>query len=91
MPRKKTTKQPSFEESLNALEALVERMESGDLTLEESLKEFEQGMALTKQCQKLLDEAEQRVSILSEKNRLEPFGKKENDTEPDQFDDEIPF
>jgi exodeoxyribonuclease VII small subunit len=73
MPRKKTDKQPNFEESLNALEALVAHMESGELTLEESLQEFERGMALTKQCQKLLDEAEQRVHILTEKGTLETF------------------
>ncbi len=91
MPRKKTTKQPDFEESLHALEALVERMESDELTLEESLQEFERGMALTKQCEKLLDEAEQRVQILTAKNRLEPFDKASDDTLPDDFDDEIPF
>jgi len=69
----------SFEESLSELEALVERMESGDLTLEESLGAFEQGIALTRSCQKALQAAEQKVEILTAKTRDAP-------TEP--FDDD---
>jgi len=53
-----------LEESLESLESLVERLESGELPLEEALKEFEQGIKLTKQCQNALKEAEQRVEIL---------------------------
>jgi len=69
----------SFEESLSELEALVERMESGDLTLEESLGAFEHGIALTRSCQKSLQAAEQKVEILTAKTRDAP-------TEP--FDDD---
>ena len=79
MPQKKNDKNPNFEESLNALEALVTHMESGELTLEESLQEFERGMALTKQCQKLLDEAEQRVRILTEKGELQTLSGNNDD------------
>ena len=62
---KKKTETASFEEALTELEALVERMESGDLTLEESLAAFEQGIALTRHCQEALQAAEQKVEILT--------------------------
>ncbi|MCB1774307.1 MAG: exodeoxyribonuclease VII small subunit [Gammaproteobacteria bacterium] len=55
----------SFEDSLAELEALVDRMESGDLTLDESLQAFERGIALTRTCQQALQAAEQRVEILT--------------------------
>lgn len=55
----------SFEHALAALEKLVERMESDELSLEDSLKSFEQGIALTRTCQQALAEAEQKVAILS--------------------------
>ena len=74
MPRKKTTN--LFEESLAELEQLVEQMEQGDLSLEDSLKSFERGVNLTRTCQKALQEAEQKVQILLETNgtqTLEPF------------------
>ena len=53
-----------FEKSLAELEQLVETMEKGDLTLEESLKQFERGVSLTRACQKALAHAEQKVKIL---------------------------
>ncbi len=65
-----------FEESLAELEQLVERMEQGNLALEESLKLFERGVQLTRTCQKALKEAEQKVHILLEENgepTLHPF------------------
>ena len=74
MPRKKST--TLFEDSLAELEQLVEQMEQGDISLEESLKSFERGVKLTRTCQKALLEAEQKVQILLEKNgqpTLEPF------------------
>ncbi len=55
----------SFEEALGQLETLVERMESGELSLEESLASFEQGIALTRRCQQALEQAEQKVKILT--------------------------
>ena len=57
-----------FEQSLQQLEALVEAMENGDLGLEESLKAFEKGVALTRACQAALDNAEQRVNLLLQEN-----------------------
>ena len=65
-----------FEQALSALEALVEKLESGELSLEESLTHFERGIALTRACQKSLAEAEQRVKVLMEtdgRERLAPF------------------
>jgi exodeoxyribonuclease VII small subunit len=57
-----------FEESLAELEQLVERMEQGNLPLEDSLKLFERGVQLTRSCQKALKDAEQKVQILLEEN-----------------------
>ncbi len=61
-------KKINFEKSLTELDTLVEKMEQGESSLEESLKDFEQGIALTRQCQAALKEAEQKVEILLEKN-----------------------
>lgn len=66
MAKKKTT--PSFEEALSELEQLVTRLERGDISLEESLEAFERGVNLTRLCQKSLQEAEQKVQVLIEKN-----------------------
>jgi len=71
----------NFEQSLKELEALVEKMEAGNLSLEESLKYFERGVALTRNCQKALSQAEQKVQILLEKNgkeQLQDFEAEEN-------------
>lgn len=70
-------KAPQLEESLDRLEALVERMESGEMTLEESLAAFEQGVKLTRECQQALTQAEQKVRILLEQDP---------DTEPTPFE-----
>ena len=53
-----------FEASLKKLEALVETMEAGELSLEESLNAFQEGIELTRACQKALTEAEQKVALL---------------------------
>ncbi|MGR9086344.1 MAG: exodeoxyribonuclease VII small subunit [Gammaproteobacteria bacterium] len=74
MPKKKSS--TLFEESLAELEQLVSQLEQGDITLEESLKFFERGVLLTRTCQQALQDAEQKVQILLEKNgnqTLEPF------------------
>jgi len=70
MPRKK--KMPAFEEALKDLESIVERMEQGELSLEESLLSFEQGIKLTRTCQDALKDAEQKVNILIDKNSDSP-------------------
>lgn len=56
-----------FEQTLSELEALVTRMEAGDLPLEEALRSFERGVQLTRQCQQALQDAQQKVQILSQK------------------------
>lgn len=63
----KTSDLGGLEKSLEQLEALVTRLESGDLPLEQALKEFEHGVKLTRQCQAALQEAEQKVEILLKK------------------------
>jgi len=68
---------PSFEERLKKLEAIVDQLEKGDLTLEDSLKLFEEGVSLSAACKKELDEAEGRVQILIKQRdgslKTEPF------------------
>ena len=74
MARKKQP--PAFEEAMKELETLVESLEQGDQSLEESLQAFERGVALTRICQQALDEAEQKVKILGSETPeadLEPF------------------
>jgi len=55
----------NFEQSLKQLETLVESLENGNLNLDESLKSFEKGIKITRDCQSALSEAEQRVRILT--------------------------
>lgn len=62
------TERFAFEQSLAELETLVQKMESGDMSLEESLKAFEQGIKLTRGCQKALADAEQKVQKLLVQN-----------------------
>lgn len=59
-------KAAAFEESLATLEALVKKMDSGELELEQSLEAFEQGIALIRDCQQSLQKAEQKVQQLVE-------------------------
>lgn len=73
---KRSSKTPDFETALAELEALVEKMEQGDLSLDESLQQFERGVQLTRSCQQALKDAEQKVQVLLEKDgqaTLEPF------------------
>ncbi|CDF82204.1 hypothetical protein PKB_0836 [Pseudomonas knackmussii B13] len=65
MARKKAV---DFEQSLAELQTLVERLESGELSLEDSLGAFEQGIRLTRDCQSALSQAEQKVQILLERD-----------------------
>lgn len=57
-----------FEQSLSDLQNLVERLENGELSLEDSLTAFEQGVRLTRDCQNALAQAEQKVQILMERD-----------------------
>ncbi len=61
-----TAQAMTFEASLEKLESIVSTMESGDISLEESLKAFEEGIKLTRHAQKSLTEAEQKVEVLLE-------------------------
>lgn len=62
MPKKEKT----FEESLSELENIATNIESGNLSLEEAMSEFEKGIKLSKECSKKLDEAEKKINILVE-------------------------
>ena len=83
MTNKKTTSKPAddkiltdgvnFESALEELESLVSQMESGDLSLDESLKAFERGVALTRHCQTALKEAELKVQTLTQDGDLVDF------------------
>lgn len=59
------TQAPAFEETLAQLEALVSRMEDGQLSLEEALNAFETGIKLTRECQQALQQAELKVQMLT--------------------------
>ena len=67
MAEKKNQGVGELEKSLAELEALVEKLEGGDLSLEETLKYFERGVKLTRECQVTLKKAEQKVEILLNK------------------------
>jgi exodeoxyribonuclease VII small subunit len=56
---------PDFEAALAELETIVQRLEQGELSLEESLRQFERGIVLTRSCQKALQQAEQKIRVLS--------------------------
>ena len=73
-------KQPDFEAALTELETLVQKLETGDLPLDESLDEFKRGVELTHQCQKVLNEAQLSVEQLlnpDDESSAEPFTSKE--------------
>lgn len=70
----KPKKSFNFEQALGELETLVSAMESGEMSLEESLRAFEQGIRLTRECQEALTQAEQKVQLLlSEDGATAPF------------------
>ena len=56
----------NFEENMKQLEAIVQKMEEGELNLEESIEQFEAGMEISKKCSKILEEAEQKITVLIE-------------------------
>jgi len=67
MTKKNTT---DFETSIKKLEAIVEKLEEGDLDLDTSLKSFEEGVAIVKECQKIISEAELKVNKLLDSGEL---------------------
>ena len=64
-------KEKTFEESLNALEEIVQRLERGDVPVEEALAAFQEGMALSKQCQDTLEKAEKTLTKMMTENNEE--------------------
>lgn len=91
------SKNISFEQSLETLEQLVKKMDSGDLSLEASLASFEQGIQLVRQCQQQLQQAEQKVQQLLGSNddlQLQTLSNTSDDGQPSakfDFEDDIPF
>lgn len=72
----RNSKPPDFEQALAELEGLVERLERGDVPLDEALRTFERGVALTRHCQACLQAAQQKVEILLKRSgqpELVPF------------------
>ena len=62
------SKEKSFEEQMETLEGIVNELEKGELSLDESLAKFEDGMKLAKECNKILESAEKRITILVNKD-----------------------
>ncbi len=92
MPQDKKNPPPDFEKSLAELEKIVRRMEQGEQSLEQTLKDFERGMVLSEQCRKSLDAARQRVEKLVARHgahgdyKLEPLDDRNEDRD-DRDDD----
>ena len=64
MAKKNNLKESSFENSMHKLETIVEQLESGEITLDETLQKFEEGMKLVEVCHAKLNEAEKKLKIL---------------------------
>ena len=79
-PRKK---QLDLEKAMGELEEIAEQLESGELTLDKSLQQFEKGVKLSRECQSALTEAEQKVQILmdSELKDVDPTALTDNSTD----------
>jgi exodeoxyribonuclease VII small subunit len=87
---KKTTKLPDLEQSLAEITQLIEKMEQGELTLDQSLGHFERGITLVKHCQKILEDAEQKVQVLIQNNKqatLTDYDSEEGESDEDNGDE----
>jgi exodeoxyribonuclease VII small subunit len=67
MPSNSKKKSLNFESTLDEIEKIIESLEEGNLSLEDSIKAYEKGMSLTKDCQKMLSDAELKIKKLSSK------------------------
>lgn len=89
---KASRKKPvDLDKALSELEAIVEQLEAGDQPLEKSLKDFERGVRLSRECQGALKDAEQRVQVLlgDELSALDgPAGEDSGDEDEDGLEDE---
>ena len=65
---KENNKENNFEEKMEQLEKIVTDLEKGDMNLDDSLIKFEEGMKLSKECSRILDDAEKKITILLEKD-----------------------
>lgn len=90
--KKSKAAEPKFEKDLEKLESLVEALEEGGLPLEDSLKKFEEGIILSKRCEKTLSTAEKRIEMLTKdaegKVKTSPFTEKDDDSEEEDSDSE---
>jgi len=91
-------KQPKFEDALNELEAIIQDLESGELTLDESLERYERGIKALNACRKVLGEAEKKIQLLLRTSegglKTEPFEaeKIKPESEEEKGEDEgVPF
>ncbi len=87
---RKTENAFDLEHAMAELETIVERMEHGELSLEQALKDFEHGVQLSRACHQALGEAEQKVRLLLEKNGLDelvPFALKQEGAADGDDDD----
>jgi exodeoxyribonuclease VII small subunit len=86
----RNSKGPDFEQALGELEGLVERLERGDLPLDEALQAFERGVELTRHCQACLQAVQQKVEILQKRSgqppSAEPFEEISAETAPGSAD-----
>ena len=80
------SKEMKFETALEKLEEIVKKLEGGDLSLDDSLKMFEEGVKLSRFCSGRLDAAERRIEILmkDEEGKTEPLPFDTRDTEPER-------
>ncbi len=81
------TKQPTFEATLASLEKIVRRLEEGDLQLEESLKLFEEGVRLSRECNERLKQAERRIEVLTKRENSEPRLERIDQSDIDESED----
>lgn len=91
MTNTRKTKTPDFEKLLGELDKIVQRMEQGEQSLDQTMKDFERGMELSEQCQASLDNARQRVDKLVKKHgdfALEPMNSTEQNEEGDDEGEE---
>ena len=80
----RNSKSPDFEQALAELEVLVERLERGDLPLDDALKLFERGVTLTRHCQSSLQAAQQKVEILLKRGaEAQPEAFEDGDEDPE--------
>ena len=91
MPKKKTTKNEieklSFEKSIENLTVIVDKIETGQVSLSESLSQYEKGMELIKHCRKILLDAEKRIEKIADDQQEEPDSDEDDDIDDEENDE----